>query len=109
MDLAKSRADRFCGVLAICAVGGVLRVRARSGIARTRALFARFSDTSENPEIEWWSRVDLNWRPPLRLLIAKLSAELATNLQKIKTALLERALSPRVRLECFSPKVAARA
>jgi hypothetical protein len=42
---------------------------------------------------------DLNWRPPLRFFIAELSAELATNLREIKAALLERALSPRVRLK----------
>ena len=60
MDLAKSRADRFCRISPICADGGVLRVRARSRIARTRADFARFSAASKTMETEVWSRVDLN-------------------------------------------------
>jgi hypothetical protein len=62
---------------------------------------------SESVETGWWSRRDLNPRPPLRLSIAKLSADLATNLQQIKGALMERALSPRIRLECFSDPSAA--
>ena len=63
---------------------------------------------SENLATEMWSRVDLNCRPPLRLFIEKLSADLATDFLKIKAAVLERASSPRIRLECFSPKVAAK-
>ena len=93
MDLAKSCRDRFCQILAICAAGVVLRVRAQSQIARTRADFDRFSDISENLETEMWSREDLNCWPPLRLFIAKLSADLATNCLKIKAAVLERASS----------------
>jgi hypothetical protein len=94
--------------MAIQAAGDILRVPVRSQIARARADFERFSEMRGNLGTEVWSRVNLNWRPPLRLFVAKLSAELATNLQKIKAALLESALSPRIRLECFSPKVAAR-
>jgi hypothetical protein len=63
MDLAKSRADRFCRVSPNRAAESILRVRARLQIARTRALFARFSDMSENPEIEMWPKLDLNCRP----------------------------------------------
>jgi hypothetical protein len=54
MDLAKSRPDRFCPILPICADQGALRVRARSRIARTRADFERFSEMSENRETGWW-------------------------------------------------------
>jgi hypothetical protein len=46
MDLAKSHADRFCWILRIRGAEGVLRVHARSQIARTRALFDRFSEMS---------------------------------------------------------------
>ena len=41
----------------------------------------------------------------LRFFIAEQSAELATDLRKIKAALRERALSPRVRLKSFFPGV----
>jgi hypothetical protein len=97
MDLAKSRPDRFCWILRIRAAEGALRVRARSQIARARALFDRFSDISENLETEMWSGVDLNPRPSLRPFIAKLSANLAGNSEMIKAAKLQRALSPRIR------------
>jgi len=53
MDLAKSHADRVFQILAIRAAGDILPVRARSQIARTRALFARFSDMSELRETAW--------------------------------------------------------
>jgi hypothetical protein len=43
--------------------GDALRVRARSKIARTRALFDRFSAMSEIRETEMWSKVDLNSQP----------------------------------------------
>jgi len=77
MDLGKSRADRFGRILAIRAAGDVLRVHERSQIARTRALFERFSDESGNRETEVWSKTDLNPRPRLRLSFVKLSATLA--------------------------------
>ena len=63
MDLAKSRPDRFCSILAIPAVSCVLRVHAGPQIARTRALFARFSDISRNLKTEMSSKLDLNSRP----------------------------------------------
>jgi hypothetical protein len=53
---------------------------------------------SQTLETGWWSRVDLNRRPLLRHFIAKLPADLAMNLPKIKAALLERGSSPRIRL-----------
>ena len=64
MDLAKSCRDRFCQILAICAAGVVLRVRAQSQIARTRALFERFSEMSENRETGWWSRTGFELSTP---------------------------------------------
>ncbi len=83
--------------MAIQGAGGVLRVPVRSQIARTSALFERFSEMCGNLGTEVWSRADLNCRPPLRLFIEKLSADLATNLLKIKAAMLERASSPFIR------------
>jgi hypothetical protein len=62
-DLGKSRRDRFCPIPAISALAGVLRVPTRSQIARTRALFERFSEMSGNLETEVWSKLDLNSRP----------------------------------------------
>jgi hypothetical protein len=62
-DPAKSRADRFCRLPAIRAAGVVLRVRAGSRIARTRAVTYRFSDISENLETEWRSEQGLNFQP----------------------------------------------
>ena len=63
MDLAKPRRDRFWQIRAICAAAGVLRVRARARIARTRADFERFSEMSETPETEVWSEQDVNFQP----------------------------------------------
>src|SRR5208337_83045 len=100
-DLARLKADRFCRIPTIGAPGDVLPGCARSQIARTRALFDRFSDISRNLETEMWSRTDLNCRPPLRLFIARLSADLATNLLKVKAAVLERASSPCIRPRMF--------
>ena len=54
MDLLISRPDRFRRILPISAAGDALRVRARSQIARIRALFERFSEISENWRTEWW-------------------------------------------------------
>ena len=42
-----------------------LWVRARSQIARTRALFDRFSAMSADPETEMWSEQDLKFQPRL--------------------------------------------
>ena len=44
-----------------------------------------------------WSKVDLNSRPPLRLFIAELLADLARYSVLIKAAKLQRALSPSIR------------
>src|ERR1019366_5738976 len=74
-DLAKSCPDRWGRFLAAGTAGGVLFVRARSRIARTRADFDRFSDISKNLETEMWSRRDLNPRP-LRCERSALPAEL---------------------------------
>jgi hypothetical protein len=49
-DLGKSPRDRFCRILALSAEGDVLRVRARSQIARTGADFERFSEMSGTQE-----------------------------------------------------------
>ena len=57
--------------------GAALRVHAQSQIARTRADFGRFSETSENSKTVWWSRLDLNLPPRGRLCFGKLSATLA--------------------------------
>ena len=64
MDLAKSRPDRIRWILSNSAAGDALRVHARSQIARTGADFERFSKKDENRRTEWWSRRDLNPRPP---------------------------------------------
>src|ERR1700691_2423506 len=74
-DLGKSRREKKWPISTNRRGNGILWVRARSRIARTRALFDRFSDISENLETEMWSRPDLNPQPLLRLLIAKLSPE----------------------------------
>jgi hypothetical protein len=63
MDLAKSRTDRFWRILAIRAAGGIPWVRARSRIARARALFDLFSEMFENRGTGWWSEQDLNFQP----------------------------------------------
>ncbi len=44
MDLSISRPERIRPISPITAVGGVLRVHARSQIARRRAAFSRFSE-----------------------------------------------------------------
>ena len=77
MDLGKSCPDRFCSILGIRAAEGVLRVRTRSRIARTRADFDRFSEMSENRE---------NW------MVEQKGFELATP-------------SPRKREESFEGKI----
>ena len=58
-DLGKSRRERNWPIRANRAARGVIRVHLRSQIARTRALFDRFSDEYENRETGWWSRRDL--------------------------------------------------
>jgi hypothetical protein len=91
-DLGKSRREKKWPISTNRRGNGILWVRARSRIARTRALFDRFSAMSADLETGVWSRVDLNWRPPLRLFIEKLSADLATNFLKIKAAVLQSAV-----------------
>jgi hypothetical protein len=114
MDLAKSRPDRFCPILAIPAVSGALRVRARSRIARTRADFDQFSDISKNLETEMWSKLDLNPGPLNRFCSDNCPRIWRDIRDEIKAAVLQRILSPRIRLalpnllvlhrhECSSP------
>ena len=54
MDLAKSRADRFCRILAISVARDVLWVHVGSRIARRRADFDRFSEMAGNWRTGWW-------------------------------------------------------
>ena len=95
-------------MLAIRLPEGVLRVRARAQIARTRADSDRFSEMSEDRETGWWSGVDLNPRPRLRHFIAKLSASLAGYSEKKKAAMLERYSSPDLRYVSSLPEVLRR-
>ena len=93
-DLAKSRPDRFCQIMAIQGAGDVLRVPVRSQIARARADFERFSEMRGNLGTEVWSRVDLNSRPLLRLSSQNCPRIWRGICSQIKAAVLQRASSP---------------
>jgi len=62
VDPPKSRADNFQRIPALSADGSRSPGPCRSQIARTRAVFYRFSEKHRNAKTGWWSEVDSNFR-----------------------------------------------
>jgi len=97
MEPPKSGPDRFRRIPTIGAAKGLLWFHRRARIARARRFRAILRDARKTRD---WMVEQSGFEPstPTSHSLAKLPADLAMNLTKIKSALLERGSSPRIRL-----------